>query len=737
MNLAKTEPLTVTSRDTRERNLKALIRDLSKTDFINIVDPNDVNLSTNRIHELLIAKIDHHLPLTTHQINYKNVRKEPWLSAGLLRCIKRSKKLYSRSIRHNSTESDCLVYKDYCQTLTKAKRFAKKQYYEAKCVEYKHNTKKLWNVINEVCSKSNDKTSAIEYLKIDNIHEYKANKISNHLGKYFSSVGQNYANKIPKSSHSVHSYISKIPRNPASIMLLPVCEQEIERILTKLPAKCSSGHDNISNLLLKQLKTIVVPLLCKLSNASLSTGVFPDVMKIAEVVPLHKGKSPHDECNYRPISLLTTMSKILAKVVYSHVYGFLDSTGQIYDSQYGFRANHSCEHAVSEVVSEILKNNEQNKPTAGIFLDLSKAFDTLDHKLMLDKMEKYGIRGLALEWFASYLDNCTMRVKCSTVSTGCQVHSDLYPVEYGAPQGSCLGPLIFLIFVNDLHLHLELMRCIQFADDMTLLCSHKNAKYLQFCVEMELKTVQDWFCANKLTLNVDKTTMMVFGKRNTTSTLNITLNGVTVPHVQSTKFLGVWLDSQLNWSTHISTVRKRLQSRIGLLRRSKHFLSMHCLRVLYFAQIQSVMTYGIVVWGPMLKSRDLNMLSKLQTNCMKRICTMGDKKHLYQTLRVLPIKKLVMLEQAKLGYKLCNNLLPKKLSGALLTDQNNDSIKKVHGYDTRHKNVPNLPTASSTKYRNSFLCKAISTYSSLPQTVTQIRSLPKFVCDCKKYLSTI
>ena len=396
MNLAKTEPLTVTSRDTRERNMKALIRELSKADCANIIDPNDVNLSTNRIHELLVAKIDHHLPLVTRQVNYKNVRREPWLSAGLLRCIKRSKKLYSRSIRHNSTESDCLVYKDYCRTLAKTKRLAKKQYYEVKCVEYKHNTKKLWNVINKVCSKSNDKTSVIEYLKIDNIHEYKANKISNHLGKYFSSVGKNYANKIPRSSQPVHSYISRIPRNPVSIMLSPVCEQEIERILTKLPAKCSSGHDNISNLLLKRLKTIVVPLLCKLSNTSLSTGVFPDVMKLAEVVPLHKGKSPHDECNYRPISLLTTMSKILEKVVYSRVYGFLDSTGQIYDSQYGFRANHSCEHAVSEVVSEILKSNEQNKHTIGIFLDLSKAFDTLDHKLVLEKMEKYGIRALLL-----------------------------------------------------------------------------------------------------------------------------------------------------------------------------------------------------------------------------------------------------------------------------------------------------------------------------------------------------
>ena len=173
--------------------------------------------------------------------------------------------------------------------------------------------------------------------------------------------------------------------------MLPVCEQEIGKIITKLPPKNSSGHDNISNVLLKQLSKIVSPLLCRLCNMSLTSGVFPDLMKVADVVPLHKGKSPHLESNYRPISLLTTMSKILEKVMYSQVYSFLDKTNQIYENQYGFRVKHSCEHAVSKVISEILKNNEHNKYTVGLFLDLSKAFNTLDHGIVLKKMELYGI----------------------------------------------------------------------------------------------------------------------------------------------------------------------------------------------------------------------------------------------------------------------------------------------------------------------------------------------------------
>ena len=262
---------------------------------------------------------------------------------------------------------------------------AKKLYFETKCNEHKFNTKKLWIVINEICRKSNDKTSTIEYLKIGNLHDYNADKISNHLGKYFSSVGKVFAEKIPTPNKDIKNYLSPIKRNPSSLMLTPVYEQEIAKIISKLPAKHSSGYDNISNVLLKRLSSILSPILCKLCNMSLTTGVFPDTMKIAEVVPLYKGKNPCEECNYRPISLLTTMSKILEKVMYTRVYGFLNNTGQIYNSQYGFRTKHSCDHAVSEVISEILKNSKKNKYTIGLFLDLSKAFDTLDHQIVLKK----------------------------------------------------------------------------------------------------------------------------------------------------------------------------------------------------------------------------------------------------------------------------------------------------------------------------------------------------------------
>ena len=221
-------------------------------------------------------------------------------------------------------------------------------------------------------------------------------------------------------------------------------------------------------------------------NQSLQTGEFPNDMKLAEVVPLYKSKEHYFESNYRPISLLTTISKILEKVVYKRVYKFLTESSQLYDNQYGFRSNHSCEHAISQTVGNLLKNLENKKNSICVLLDLSKAFDTIEHLIMLEKLDLYGICGTALSWFHSYLSDRHLRVKCRTTSCGIDTLSDEFTVKYGTPQGSCLGPLIFLIFVNDLHLHLSDSECVQFADDTTLISAHRNLKYLRFCVEQEL-----------------------------------------------------------------------------------------------------------------------------------------------------------------------------------------------------------------------------------------------------------
>ena len=232
------------------------------------------------------------------------------------------------------------------------------------------------------------------------------------------------------------------------------------------------------------------------------------------------------------------ISKILEKIVY-----FLDISGQLYSSQYGFRSKHRCENVISELIGHIVKGHERQEHTAAIFLDLSKAFDTLDHELLLQKLEIYGIRGIALDWFSSYLTDHTMRVKYH--GNGRVTYSAWQNITHGAPQGSCLGPLLFLIFCNDLNLNLTYLSCIQFANDTTLYYTHKNLRVLQACFDHDLTKLFDWFRANSLTLNINKTNLLFFDyQKRESTTLEIQTDGTII---KSVKKQNSWESS---WTTN-------------------------------------------------------------------------------------------------------------------------------------------------------------------------------------------
>ena len=282
-------------------------------------------------------------------------------------------------------------------------------------------------------------------------------------------------------------------------------------------------------------------------------------MKHADVIPLYKGKSEIETTNYQPISLLLTLSKVLEKIVYVRTYDFLNKNDQSFVSQYGFRSKHSCEDAINELINNVVKANSEKKYTILIFLDLSKVFDTLSHELLLNKMELYGVRGTALSWFGDYLANRSLRAKCIDNTNNKQIFSSNYPVKFGIPQGSCLGPLLFLIFCNNLHLNLMFRSSILFADDTTLYCSHTNLKYLKWCIEQDLAAISDWFRANKLTLNVAKSECLIFGPNKKSAITSVDVEDLAIPVVNHTKFLGIWIDDKLNWKRHIENFENKIK----------------------------------------------------------------------------------------------------------------------------------------------------------------------------------
>ena len=253
--------------------------------------------------------------------------------------------------------------------------------------------------------------------------------IAEEFAKFYSNLGESIASKITPGFKLAEHYLSLTPRIVNSLVFSGTNATEIEKIIDHLPNKASSGHDGVNNILLKKLgKSLSYPLGI-IFNQSIATGCFPDMMKVAEIIPLYKGKEEDQVINYRPVSLLMTISKILEKIIYNRVFKFLTKHNILYDSQYGFRSKHSCEDAILELVGKVLQSRNEDKYCAGIFLDLSKAFDTLDHHLLLQKMEKYGIRGLTLDWFKSYLSNRTILVKITDESN--QIYySKQHPITY-------------------------------------------------------------------------------------------------------------------------------------------------------------------------------------------------------------------------------------------------------------------------------------------------------------------
>ena len=373
----------------------------------------------------------------------------------------------------------------------------------------------------------------------------------------------------------------------------------------------------------------------------------------------------------------------------------MDKNNQFYNSQYGFRSQHLCKNAIAKLVGNILKNKENDKTTFSLFLDLSKAFDSLQHETLLKKLEIYGIMGTPLEWFCSYLKNRTMRAKCTTGLSHSEL-SQIYKMEFRTPQGSCLGPQLFIIFCNNLNIHLTYLSCIQFADDTTLYGLNKSIRLLQCEIEHDLAVITDWFRANKLTLNSDKTIGVIFNpKNNSNIEIRLKLGDFTIPCQTETKFLGVWIDKNLDWNKHVDVLLVKLRQNLGLLKKSKNILDRLALGTLYYAHL----TYAISIWGSMLSTKQIQKLPKVQNICLKIIEPSINISESFQKLRILRISQLVRLELNKLAYKRTHNLLPLKLAQCMNCDANGKSLEKPHRYLTRNKHLLNLPQITTKKYQ--------------------------------------
>ena len=468
--LLDTKPLVFKSQNLSKEKIAKIKTKLYEVDWTRHLDAN--NCSKN--FDLFLSKVNEIIDTISSvksvKISAKRKYVEPWMTQGLEISGCNKKCLYKKTLQSDANDIAITKYKAYRNHYNKAKRELKTTYYRNKANECLNDTRKLWSLLNEVIDKTKRHGSIIPYITTDGLKTYTPSKITNGFGKFYSSLGANLAAKINKGHYDINHYLSKIPRNISSLVLRSASVYEIEKLIHALPTKSSHGHDQISNILLKELNLSV-------SFLSISEGKFPAAMKKAKVIPLYKGKDQDQVVNCWPISLLVTISKILEKIIYKRVYDFLEKEKILDKSQYGFRSKHSCEQAILELTGKILQAKEQNLESAALFLDLSKAFDILDHEVLLVKLERYGIRGICNDWFHSYISNRMLTTKVQT-SENKITKSDSYDINYCTAQGSCLGPLLFILFANDIYLLPTFSSIILFADDTTLFNSAKNTNFL-------------------------------------------------------------------------------------------------------------------------------------------------------------------------------------------------------------------------------------------------------------------
>ena len=539
---------------------------------------------------------------------------------------------------------------------------------------------------------------------------------------YFSQIGNNLAENIPPSTRPFQDYLG-IP-NPNSIFFTPTHPGEILDIINNLKMKKSAGFDGIDNYLLKSIAPQIVDPLAYIFNLSLTTGAIPDIMKTAKVVPIFKKGNSQLTSNYRPTSLLTSLSKILENIVYKRTISFFNDHEVFNNSQFGFRKNHSTTHAILSLVDKVATAIDRSNHTVGIFLDFSKAFDTINHNILLYKLSHYGIRGRALEWFRNYLTNRSQFVFLN----GCR--SSSAPVPCGVPQGSLLGPLLFITYINDIQMSSDRLSFILFADDSNLFFSHSNPNHLLNTINTELIQVSDWIKANKLSLNVQKTNYMIYS--NTISSLpgNIIFDNIAIQKVNSTKFLGVIIDNKLSWKLHIDNICKTVSRNVGVINKLKHFFPTRILFMLYSTLILPYINNGILAWGNANKS-DLNRLLLIQKKAIRIVTNSGYRSHtnvLFFENNILKITDLYLFQLGQFMFKLNRHDLPHIFQDMFLKNSS------VHHYPTRQTDSYHLPLTRTLFAYRTLTFTGPNFWNSLHKDYKDAPSLNTFKRKLKKLL---
>lgn len=680
--------------------------------------PDPATLETNRFYNDIFTVIDREFKnifqKKTITINQK-FRFAEWATVGIYKSREKLFELYDRKT-YIFDENFVSYVKNYSKVFKRVCLVAKCNYIAKKIKSSTNKVKTVWNIINRETGKV--KAHDVDYaLDTDQGKITDHAKIATEFEIFFSNIPVKTTEALNSSPVQAQNLLEINVSSCSSLFTFKEIDPHtVVKIFKSLKLKNTEDLWGLSVNLISNVIDILAPYLACLFNVSIDSGVFPDLMKCSKVVPLYKSGKKTDPGNYRPVSVLPVLSKVFEKIMLNQMIEYFNENNFLHSQQFGFTKGCSTTDAGVSLVRNIYDAFEKSQNAIGVFCDLSKAFDCVEHETLLIKLKHYGVKGKALGLLKSYLEN---RIQMVQVKGSKSLGST---VKMGVPQGSILGPFLFLAYINDLPFMVQsLSDIVLFADDTSLLfkVDRKTDKIDE--VNDTLSKLLEWFTANNLLLNAKKTKCIKFTLPNVKNLQNnVIVSGNNLDFVSSTVFLGITIDSKLQWGPHIATLAGRLSSAAYAVKKIRQLTDVTTARLVYFSYFHSIMSYGILLWG---HAADIETIFILQKRAVRAIYQLRSRESLrdrFKEINILTVAGQFIYENVMYVRKHID-LFPK----------NSDR----HHRNLRSKSKLEITFSRLSKVKKSFVGQCVHFYNRIPNDVCELPEC-KFKKHVKKCISS-
>lgn len=696
----------ITFRPFSDTNLQNLKQNLAETNWDLLFDNLNPNLACSTFLDHLDKLYCKNFPIKHKFISTKRLN-NPWITKSIKCLINLKSNFYKMFRTGHITKAQNNILKN---RLNKEIFAAKKSYHGNLFNRYKNNMKKTWEVIRNLSGRP-CKHDPIKSLFVGSESITDPVIIAQKFNEYFTSIADDLDSDLTQTDISPYSLIQQ--NIPHCFFLHPTDEYEISSLISKLKIT-KTDSNKMPVKIFMSIKSILAYPVSKLINQSFSEGIFPQTLKLARVTPIFKKGEKSDPQNYRPISSLPYLSKIFENCMKSRIVSYFNKFNLFAPSQFGFLKNKSTNDALFELTEKIYESLNSKNHHLSILVDLRKAFDVVNHDILLNKLKIYGFRGLPLKWVSSYLKDRECYVSIANHQSN--------PIKFniGVPQGSILGPILFLIYINDLPRFSNRLNSVLYADDTTLSFSHRNFSEMTEIINSELIKLEDWTHANRLTINADKTETIIFSNRKT-DVINdqIKLSRKSLAFVDSCKFLGVHLDINLKFSVHIQYIINKISKNCGIFYKIKDSMPHHVRLNYYYAMIYPYLSYNISIWGGTSENH-LNPLFILQKRMIRNILDaskLQSSDPLFKRLGILKLKDIYFFQILIFAHKYFYD----------------DKFHVQHNFNTRNRNFAAPIFQRLTLTQQSFSYAGPSNWNKLPLYLRSIQSLYVFKKKLKQY----